>query len=339
MMNCLHKNRLLVATPTGFSLVELMVAMALSMVLLLGVVSIYTNSKQTYNTQEGLSRLQENARFAMGRITREIAAAGFMGCLESSRSVNNQAVIRNTLTNQAGTNNLAVPVLGVEGGANPDTITVNRANGATAVPVVNPMVNSTSNVTLDAGHPSYADIAQFDTVVIADCSRAVSFMVTNAPGNNGVIQHAMGVAHPTTGQINATTDFEWEFGSSNNSLATMMIVSGNAYSIGTSNRGTNAGGNCSAATPGYCALLENGQELVEGVQDMQITYGVDNDGDTEVDQYFTATNVANWSQVVSVSLTLVINEVERVQGANTGVTDPLLARTYTNVVRIRSRGI
>jgi type IV pilus assembly protein PilW len=303
-------------------------------VLLLGVVSIYTNSKQTYNTQEGLSRLQENARFAMGRLTREIAAAGFLGCLESSRAINNQDVVRNTLTNQGGINNFAVPVSGTNGnGANgSDIITVNRANGATGVPVDRPMLSSSSNVTLDADHPAYADIAQYDTVVIADCSRAAAFMVTNAPGNNGVLQHATGVPHPTTGQTNASTDLEWEFGSANKSLATVMVVAGNTYSIRNSARGA-----CSAARPGYCALFENNNELVEGVQGMDIQYGIDTNGDTAVDSYEDANLVADWSEVVAIRLTLTLNEVERVQGANTGVTD--LARQYTSIIRIRSRGV
>lgn len=335
-MNSLQMKKITYKALPGFSLVELMVAMALSMVLLLGVVSIYTNSKQTYNTQEGLSRLQENARFAMGRISREIAAAGFLGCLEASRAVNGDPVVRNTLTNQADVNNLAVPVFGTNnnGALGSDIITVSRANGATAVPVDSPMVNSTGSLTLDSGHPAYADIAQYDTVVVADCSRAVAFMVTNAPGNNGVLQHATGVPHPTTGQTNATTDFEWEFGSPNNSLASLMVVSGNTYAIGDSARGA-----CAAATPGYCALLENGAELIEGVQDLQVVYGEDTNGDTEVDVYRAANAVADWSQVVSARLTLTINEVERVQGANTGVTDPQMARTYTSVIRIRSRGV
>lgn len=321
----------------GFSLVEMMVAMALSMVLLLGVVSIYTNSKQTYNVQEGLSRMQENARFAIGRITREISSAGYMGCLEA----NSATAVINTLQDQTGVNNFAVPVSGTDNnGVNgSDIITLSRSSVAGTVPVIREMTLGSDPVRLDPLHGNYADIAQYDVLVVADCTKAAAFMVTNAPVNDGVIQHVLGVADPVSGQRNSSVDLGHKFGNPSNSQASVLRVAGSDFRIGNSARAITNGGACSAATPGYCALFENGAELVEGVQNMQIVYGEDTNADTEVDQYVTANAVADWSQVAAVKVTLTINEVERVQGANTGVTDPQMARIYTSVIRIRSRGV
>ncbi|MCP4697865.1 MAG: prepilin-type N-terminal cleavage/methylation domain-containing protein [Gammaproteobacteria bacterium] len=64
----------------GLTLIELMVATTISLILLSGVVSIMVSSKRTYNTQNDLARLQENARYATEFITAELRMAGYMGC-------------------------------------------------------------------------------------------------------------------------------------------------------------------------------------------------------------------------------------------------------------------
>ncbi|MEH6357813.1 MAG: PilW family protein [Pseudomonadales bacterium] len=330
----------------GFSLVELMIAMALSVVLLLGVVSIYTNSKQTYNVQEGASRLQENIRFAMGRLTREVGAAGYMGCLEPNRQIGGEDVIINTLAVKTGLSNFTTPLSGLDGSGanNSDEITVNRASAATQVRMIEQVDRDNDPkqiITFDSSDPDYARIQKDQTLILADCSRAVAFMVTNTPiaGDSGQIEHDTGITN-ADGQSNATVDLGWSFGGEKNALGTLMRVVGNTYSIGDSARGA-----CAVATPGFCALLENGQELVEGVQSMQILYGVDTDvpADSEVDTYVDSTGVlaaaaAGWNAVTSVRITLVVNEVERIQGSNNGLTNGR-PKTFVNTIRLRSRGI
>ena len=64
----------------GFSLVELMVAMALSLVLLAGVLGVLYSSKVTYSENERLARLQESARAAVEMILRDMRSGGFQGC-------------------------------------------------------------------------------------------------------------------------------------------------------------------------------------------------------------------------------------------------------------------
>jgi type IV pilus assembly protein PilW len=50
----------------GFNLVELMIAMALSILLLSGVFLIFLSNKQTFELQKGLSSIQQNSRFIIG---------------------------------------------------------------------------------------------------------------------------------------------------------------------------------------------------------------------------------------------------------------------------------
>jgi type IV pilus assembly protein PilW len=68
----------------GFSLIELMVAMTASLILLVGVGQIYLGTSATSRAQEGLSRVQENARFATDALARQIRMAGHTGCARSS---------------------------------------------------------------------------------------------------------------------------------------------------------------------------------------------------------------------------------------------------------------
>ncbi len=63
----------------GLTLVEMMVAVALSLILMMGVFKIMSSSKQTYAMQSELATLQENARFVMDDIAYNVRMAGYYG--------------------------------------------------------------------------------------------------------------------------------------------------------------------------------------------------------------------------------------------------------------------
>ncbi|MCW8195243.1 prepilin-type N-terminal cleavage/methylation domain-containing protein [Proteobacteria bacterium 005FR1] len=65
----------------GFTLVELLVALVLGLMLSAGIVNIYLQNKQNYLQDEELARMQENARYAMGLLKRELTMAGFVAGL------------------------------------------------------------------------------------------------------------------------------------------------------------------------------------------------------------------------------------------------------------------
>jgi len=64
----------------GFSLIELMLALALGIVVTAGIVTLFVGNNQTYTLLNGQSRMQENARFAVDFISRSARAAGYFGC-------------------------------------------------------------------------------------------------------------------------------------------------------------------------------------------------------------------------------------------------------------------
>jgi type IV pilus assembly protein PilW len=62
---------------TGFTLTELMVAMAIGMVVLAAVTTTFMAQAKFYNAQEQINEMQQNARGALDIITRELKMAGY----------------------------------------------------------------------------------------------------------------------------------------------------------------------------------------------------------------------------------------------------------------------
>lgn len=63
----------------GLTLVELLIALAISSLMMLAAVTMFLHSKVNYTQDEELARLQENGRYAMQYLERELAMAGFYG--------------------------------------------------------------------------------------------------------------------------------------------------------------------------------------------------------------------------------------------------------------------
>jgi len=63
----------------GFSLIELMVALALGLIVIAGVLQLFAGSRQTFSSNEGMARLQENVRFALDEIKTSVRGAADFG--------------------------------------------------------------------------------------------------------------------------------------------------------------------------------------------------------------------------------------------------------------------
>lgn len=68
----------------GLSLVEIMVALVLSMVIVIAAASFFIGSSRSRDTQDAASLLQENARFATDILTRNIQQAGYQNYIWST---------------------------------------------------------------------------------------------------------------------------------------------------------------------------------------------------------------------------------------------------------------
>lgn len=71
----------MIASQRGFGLVEAMIALALSLIVVLGVARIFITAKNTYISQNAAANMQEDARFVLSKMVQEIRMVGMFGCL------------------------------------------------------------------------------------------------------------------------------------------------------------------------------------------------------------------------------------------------------------------
>jgi len=64
-------------TERGFSLIELMAAIAISAIVLGAIIATFISQSRSYDTQEQINGMQQAARASMDMITREVRMAGY----------------------------------------------------------------------------------------------------------------------------------------------------------------------------------------------------------------------------------------------------------------------
>jgi type IV pilus assembly protein PilW len=200
----------------GFSLLELMVAMAISLMLLMGVVALFVSSRASYETTERLSRIQENGRYALDQMMSDIRYAGFQGCARASQSPSRAGDYAITTLNSADTLtwNVREALRGFQGtGENSfspalDTTTfdplpsgrgdvlVVRMARRDAKPLftTQKQTNGLQDVVVAPVNPM--PLAVGDIAMVSDCDGRAWFQVTGIAGGN--IQHAVVAASSRT---------------------------------------------------------------------------------------------------------------------------------------------
>ena len=289
----------------GFSVVELMVGMVIGLILMAGVLQAFSSSRATYLVNEQLARLQENERIAADMIQNDIRQAGYRGCAK-------EVPFTNTLNSDTEVQwNFAAPLQGNEASgstwspaitgaivsprADSDILAVRvPVRGAQSVVLSSDMSASTDKLQTTAVAP--APFAAGDVVMLADCSAASVFQVTGY--NAGEISHDVGAAVTGKGPGNASNDLGYAFRTN----ATIMPMETVIYYVRDNDDGEpslwrRAGG-------------ADAEEVVEGVESMQVLYGEDTSGDRQVDSYVTANNVADWENVLSVKVGLLLRSVD-----------------------------
>lgn len=334
----------------GFSLVEMMVAIVVSMILMAGVIQLLVGNKQAYRIQEGLSRLNENARFAIFDMSRTLRMADHWGGVEPvAVSVDGTVPSVSGNCTQAGWSVFSGQGLfGYEG----------DVAGATS-----PMTGCIP----DADYVPNSDIL---VARYGGSANVLTAAATSAPLNaNMYVRSAVGRrAEITQGtRISSLGSDLYDSGDPDQTGTYNYPYSLIAYFVRPcSSQGTD--GVCDASDDGgnpiptLVRLTLNGttleqQDVVEGVEQMQVVYGVNTDGDSAgtADRYFTADQVTaadNWSRVVAVRVSLVVRNPERdVAAADTNtytmvggyVYDPATAdeqfarRMFTNVIQVRNQ--
>ena len=79
-LNSINSNR----QEKGFTLIELMIAILIGAVLLIGILNLFSNASKMNRVQNGLARLQENGRFAMLMVKNDVSLTGNQYCANIS---------------------------------------------------------------------------------------------------------------------------------------------------------------------------------------------------------------------------------------------------------------
>jgi type IV pilus assembly protein PilW len=291
----------------GIGLVEIMIAVTLGIIVTGAVVQIYLSSKRQNDMQGGLTGRQEVSRYATQLIQRDLQTAGFRGCLRDLGTV------VNTLNNPTDfANNYARHVEGFEdvvsadlpaeitaGGndvvADTDVLVIRTVDDPSLQLTANMVTSSSDPVTvpgLDAAAPDTP--ATGDIMLVTDCGGSAIFEVTAFDEGTGTIVHDAGAGSP---------------GNSSKNMVRRYTAGAQLFTLRTT---TYFIRNNAAGIPGLWRRVGDGepQELAEGVENMQVLYGEDTAGGDQVpDVYRTADAVADWNDVVSLQVALLVSSV------------------------------
>lgn len=305
----------------GMSLVEIMVALTISLLLLAGVVQIFTGSKQAYRNNEALARVQENGRFAIDLLGSDLRMGGFWGCAQ----VENEHFQNNLDPAGAGYVDVkTVPnVDGVEGGAT-DQLIVRGARG-TALTLQAAIARTTDDVTLPVNNGFEPD----DWVVISDCFHADLFQITSAdPDGTGVLAHAVGssgASMPAAGPGNADNELGWLYDTS----ARVFRAVEARYFVAAGASGE----------PSLFRQFTGGaaQELVEGVETFNVTFGEDTDADGVPNFFVDRTAVVDPLRITAVRVSLVVRSAETNVAPAAAGGDRRVRHTFATTVSLRNQ--
>lgn len=343
----------------GLTLVELMVALAIGLFLVGAVSTLYVNTKNGFDYSNEIARMQETGRFALEAIARDVRMAGYNGC---GRTVSTANVVNNASSNPFL--DFSTPIRGYEGGVSSFPSLLTTAGALTSSDAIILIGASSGDMVVNSHNPPSAQIdtnthsiKPGEILLITDCSKASIFQVTGPTNNNN---NATNVVHNTgTGTPGNCTKFLGASCPSSSSYtykpgSIMLRLSSSAYFIGNSSLGNGSRSLYVMELEGS-ANGSSARELLTGVDDMQITYGLDSDGDGVVNSYATANNITtNWEQVVSVKISLLIrsaknnlatgsqsynymaNSNDTAEHAITP-TDRVLRRVFTEIVVARNR--
>lgn len=294
----------LVGNSRGIGLVELMIAMTIGLVLLGGIGYIFLGSQQTFRTQDGFSRIQENVRYALDQVGVDVRMAGYAGCLNlaSIDPANPSAAPAiGVIANNPPPIGLAEAMRGYDGtnwvtmgapGAAPanwisgtGVFVITRASEA-GVNLTGNTVPTNANIKI-AGNPD--NFVAGEALLVSNCLTADLFRATNVSSGGGTVT----IAHAANANSVTPPNTIYSYGDD----AEIFRMISNTYFIGTNPAGVPAL---------YRRPLDgNAEELVDNVENIVMRFGIDTDNDFIVNSYASASAVTNWRQVMTARLSMV----------------------------------
>ena len=256
---------------TGMTLVELMVALAIGSFLIIGAVQIYNQSRQAFVINESIARVQETAQFTMDTLEADLRMVSNWGRNSRPQMVEGRSMSAAAMGGTAAPNPLGIaapPDCGADWSLNLRAVVDGENNGYTLACAAEG----------GAGAMAMSDVLtvrRASTEPVPPLDGQIQIQTTRVQGRlfvNGVVPDGFSTdINPNTGEPNSTTH--------------NLII--NTYYVA----------NDSELIPGSPALRRKSlgvgvagpiiidEEIAPGVENLQVQFGIDVDGDNTVDRY------------------------------------------------------
>jgi type IV pilus assembly protein PilW len=347
---------------SGFSLIELMVAVLLGLMLTLALISVFVGTRQSYQSTTGVASLADEGRFTLDTIAQIARGAGFIGCTAATETSVN-GTLTYTVDNSV-LNSSAYPLpynfqLGLGGyeatGTGPGgavTVSATPAAGAPAgdwTPTLGAAftgatgteVQGSDVLVLRSTLPQSTPVYTTAAAVAGTSSLTVSSAGNLQPNELAVISDCTKAVPFQISGVTAGTPATVNFGGSTGppgnattALPVAFAAGALVYPLTTTVFYIGVGADGDSALRRLDLL--NGQvgpniftdsEVVEDVENMQILYGLNTSSGTS---YVTADQVSDFTEVVSVEIAvLVASPTGSVAAPATAQTFSLLGTTIT----------
>jgi type IV pilus assembly protein PilW len=328
------------ARQSGFSLVELMIALVLGLVVIGGATSVFLSNKESYRSSHALSQIQENSRIAFELIARDARQAGLTGCGNAGRVGN---VLKNG-SNAGGTvawwADFGNAIRGYDGNQTDPAVAVGsggaaRVAGTDSLTLIGAAESgfsiaahdlSAGSFTLNEGSTS---LQTGDIVVVCDPDHAVIAQIsadtlivgedTDTPGNCSA-----GLGFPTSC---TTGGNPYQF-AANSQITQLLAVD---WYIGVNPQNGRSLYRITPVVSSAGVPTPTAQEMVRNVTDLQVTYHTN--GATDYQTAAAISTAGTWGTVDAIQITLTLQGVER----STGTDGQALSRDLNASITLRNR--
>lgn len=306
---------------SGFSMVELLVALAIGLLLLAGLSLIFLNSSEASRELQKTAQQIENGRYAIDILSRDVHHAGFYGHLHEMPALAGAPDPCETANAGALFSALAA---GIQGYAAPDLVTVPDVTASTCddkgfLPASNLLPGSDVLV-----------IRRADTQPLLPADTAVvNEVYIQSTGTQGEVQFGNGAVVGNNKANGAPSIIFLKDGVTRAPIRKLRV---HVYFVAPCSFGSGANGVCAAGddtipTLKRLELVSQGGAtamrlvpMVEGIEYLKVEHGVDNlpalvapatgyVGDASVDAY--TLTPADWSMVISAKVYALARNTER----------------------------
>ena len=361
----------------GFSLIELLISMLLGAIILTGIMQVFASTKQSSKALQAEAEIQENARFAFSVITSIVQEAGNFGC-QAPNNLSTKSLVNTT----DATFRPARVIEGWEASGTSYGDVYTTHIGSDVVDISSTHWATSSNTQKDSGTKSkkYSDILKvwytkkqrtpvtsitdkvlhfpsFDLekgsiLAINDCQTLLFAQTCKCEDNSCADGDTEADINPDSCTSPGNTAYNLT--KLNIPTTEIGVLDAALFFVGKRGDDTDNADNIPSLFVrhlGTDAKLGAKEEILEGVESLQVLYGEDTNNDKSPNYYVSADEVVNWNHIVSLKISLLLRSYKNNvfssaqtlsfngENINVGSSDRYLRRVFTTVISIRNRNI